>query len=31
VMTANDLTGIRLRPLSQLTGRGATGEVRPRR
>lgn len=26
-MTASDLTGIRLRLLSQLTGRGATGEV----
>ena len=31
-MTASDLTtGIRLRLLAQLTGRGATGEVRPRR
>ena len=30
-MTASDLTGICLRLLAQLTGRGATGEVRPRR
>ena len=30
-MNASDLTGIRLLLLGQLTGRGATGEVRPRR